>query len=810
MTTDLAQRQELVSSDSVPPGARAAAVFFARLALFAERAAPAVVLASAPIALILVLGLFDLWRLAGLWGHAAALALLAALSGVLFWRRRPSPFLPTREEALARLERDGLMRHEPLRALEDELSAGSGALWQAHLADARARVRTVKLRAPAATANGIDPYGLRFATAGLLLIGVIAAGPAGPQRLVDAFRPSDPAVVRSGFADLWVEPPAYTGKAPLYLLRAKDALGGQKDLVEAPAGSIVRIQTKRGARFRLSFGGAGDTVRAAREGGENSARASLRLEKSGVLQLSAGGRRGVWPINVIGDRPPSVEFTTPPAPDRDGRLVISIRIDDDYGADSVALDLRLDGGQDRPLDAAEINPAVAATPHRIALPSLKGAPGNRSTAIDLSSHPWAGLSVIATAVVTDAAGQEGKTLPVGLTLPSREFINPLAKAVVEQRQSLAIAPAEWRRVEWALSGLTLGPEHFFDQPTDYLLLRTAMWRVNKRGSEDTQATVDEFWPLALQLENEVTELARQRLDAARKALREALENGASDAEIERLTEALRAALQNYLEALAQSGAEADPNAPPADQTVTAADLEAMLDSVRDLAKSGAANAARQALADLESLLENLRAPGAAGGAGEAGRGGQQGQGGQAGAVGDLIARQRSLADETYRRAETRDATGDDLAASEGVLADDLADLMKALEEAPPQDDSDDVGKALSRALSAMRRAEDDLSGRNFDGARNAMEEAIANLRDGAESLAKTERARAKAAQRQGGQPMLDPLGRPLGTAGAGVDVPDESDAQRAREFLDELRRRLSDGERTEDEIDYLERLLERF
>jgi hypothetical protein len=41
-------------------------------------------------------------------------------------------------------------------------------------------------------------------------------------------------------------------------------------------------------------------------------------------------------------------------------------------------------------------------------------------------------------------------------------------------------------------------------------------------------------------------------------------------------------------------------------------------------------------------------------------------------------------------------------------------------------------------------------------------------------------------------------------------VPEKSDAQRARELIEALRRRLSDGERSDEEIEYLERLLKRF
>ncbi|MGF1544195.1 MAG: DUF4175 family protein [Parvularculaceae bacterium] len=41
-------------------------------------------------------------------------------------------------------------------------------------------------------------------------------------------------------------------------------------------------------------------------------------------------------------------------------------------------------------------------------------------------------------------------------------------------------------------------------------------------------------------------------------------------------------------------------------------------------------------------------------------------------------------------------------------------------------------------------------------------------------------------------------------------MPGETDAQRARRILEEVRRRLSAGDLDEEEIDYLERLIERF
>ncbi|MEO0792233.1 MAG: DUF4175 family protein, partial [Pseudomonadota bacterium] len=65
-----------------------------------------------------------------------------------------------------------------------------------------------------------------------------------------------------------------------------------------------------------------------------------------------------------------------------------------------------------------------------------------------------------------------------------------------------------------------------------------------------------------------------------------------------------------------------------------------------------------------------------------------------------------------------------------------------------------------------------------------------------------------------GDAPLDPLGRPQRTEGpdngSSVKVPSEIETQRAREILEELRRRLGQPQRPEVELEYIERLLERF
>ena len=68
--------------------------------------------------------------------------------------------------------------------------------------------------------------------------------------------------------------------------------------------------------------------------------------------------------------------------------------------------------------------------------------------------------------------------------------------------------------------------------------------------------------------------------------------------------------------------------------------------------------------------------------------------------------------------------------------------------------------------------------------------------------------------RSGRQQGRDPLGRPLpgsGTLdGEEVKIPAEADMQRARQILEELRRRAGEQNRPKAERDYIDRLLDRF
>ncbi|NWG93578.1 MAG: hypothetical protein HXY21_13900, partial [Parvularculaceae bacterium] len=87
MTVKMTQGEaEREGSRREPPGPRTA--LLARAALFIERLAPIATLVAAPIALIVVASLFDVWISTPRWAHAAALLAAVGLSFSIAWRRR--------------------------------------------------------------------------------------------------------------------------------------------------------------------------------------------------------------------------------------------------------------------------------------------------------------------------------------------------------------------------------------------------------------------------------------------------------------------------------------------------------------------------------------------------------------------------------------------------------------------------------------------------------------------------------------------------------------------------------------------------
>jgi hypothetical protein len=370
------------------------------------------------------------------------------------------------------------------------------------------------------------------------------------------------------------------------------------------------------------------------------------------------------------------------------------------------------------------------------------------------------------------------------------------------------------------------PEKGMDDFGAYLAVRSAYYRlVDARSDDDLRGVVDYLWSIALGLEDGDLSLAAQALRDAQEALRRALEQNAPDDEIAKLTQELRDAMNKFMQALAEQAARnpamaqtpADPNA----RTVRQEDLEKMIDRIEELARTGAKDAARQLLSQLENMMENMQA-------GQPMMGDQQGQQmmDSLNQLGDMIRRQQELMDRTFQA--QRGQNGDDTMTREELeqalkdLQQGQQDLARRLQQLTEQMESLGLppnGK-LGQAGEAMGRAGEALGGRNPGAAVGEQGTALDQLRQGAQALSQQMANRGQGAGQgpgfrngSSGLPNEDPLGRAQRNTGpdlgSSVKVPDEIDTQRAREILDAIRRRLGEGGRPAIERDYLERLLDR-
>ena len=268
----------------------------------------------------------------------------------------------------------------------------------------------------------------------------------------------------------------------------------------------------------------------------------------------------------------------------------------------------------------------------------------------MSEHPWAGVDVTLELLARDEAGNEGRSTPHEMRLPERIFSKPLARALIEQRRDLALDANAKPRVLTALDALTLAPERFTPEKGIYLGLRSIYWNLTHARTDDQlREVVARLWSMAVTIEDGNISDAEAALRAAQEALRQALERGATDEEIKRLMEQLRAALDRFLQALAEELRKNPQAARPLDRnsrTLRSQDLKSMLDRMERMARSGAKDAAKRLLDELQQMLENLQMarPG----------GEMDGDDDMMSALdelGDMIRRQEQLRNRTFREGQ---------------------------------------------------------------------------------------------------------------------------------------------------------------
>ena len=125
----------------------------------------------------------------------------------------------------------------------------------------------------------------------------------------------------------------------------------------------------------------------------------------------------------------------------------------------------------------------------------------------------------------------------------------------------------------------------------------------------------------------------------------------------------------------------------------------------------------------------------------------------------------------------------------------------------------DLPDALGQAEQAMRDSSEALGKGDGQAAIDAESEALSRLQEGSRQAMQALARRMGPGMVKGGHTGRDPLGRPLGRGPVDdgtVKIPEQSEVQKARQTLDELRRRAGQTQRPAPERDYLQRLLKQF
>ncbi len=809
---------------------------------------------------LILLGVPDLMPLEALWALAVVFAV--GLGSALIWGARRMRWV-TRAQALHHL--DQTLPDRPISALLDAPAMGGNdpatlQIWQAHQARMQAQAAQAVAPKPDFKLASADPFALRYVT---LVVAIIAAvfGSVWQFETLARVVPGHVQPLAAGPSwEGWIEPPRYTGLPVLYLndLSAPD--------LTIPEGSRITL------RFYGTVGALtlAETVSGRTQDVPSAAdpEQAFVVAQSGQIEiLGAGGQ--TWHVALAADRPPQIAIVGAPDLSGDGQLTMPYSASDDYGIQQGSVRIELDLLALERRHGLRVDPDDL-TPIELDLPLP--VTGSRSAFTetfieDFSTHPWANLPVVFVLAAQDAAGQVDRTAGFGTTLLARRFFDPLAAALIEQRRDLLWSRSNGARVVQILQSLSHRPDDVFRDSGDYLRMRGILRRLETYVQSGLTAPhqheiSDALWALALELEHGDLSDALERLRRAKDRLSQAIRDGASQSEIAELMRELSEATQDYMQRLQRQAQNGDPQQGEGARSensieLSQSDLQAMMDRIQELMEQGRMAEAEQALQEFQQMMENMQVT-----QGQQGRGNSPGETAMQG-LAETLREQQGLSDQAFRdlqeqfnpnaragesngnegrnggagrgqnheggrAGEGRQGDGAEDGAPSGDEANSgsLADRQRALRDNLSQQQgtmpfgSDADGQAaqdaLNRARRAMEGAEQALRQGDMAEAIDRQSDAMEAMREGMRSLgeAMAQQQGEQDGQGEAGQSSRRNTADPLGRSGPGISEGDqigEGQAyRRAWDLLEEIRRRSDETDRSDQERNYLQRLLDRF
>lgn len=669
----------------------------ARAWIFWERYAPVLALAVLAVTLFLAGAYVGLWqRIGDPWRLIALIfALYLIVKAALSARKTPRP---TRAEAARRVERVSGVAHRPLDTLRDRPvlnnKSGGNKLWDEHQAKARAAAKRLTPAKPVAVIAPRDKYFMRFIAPIVLGLAVIVGVGDNGERLRRALSlswqsPMDPAKVTF---DAWVDPPDYTGRPPVYFK-------GQQT-VDIPAGSelVARIQgLKNAPRLKLQSGGLwGRKYLTLKRLGPDSFEARTILDKSTSAAWRVGSKRRLWNLVVLPDTAPQVNWTVEPKADKRDRLSFQYSLKDDYGVEQLGFEMTL-----LEADAIASEPASDTIVIPLSGKSVRETKGTDAV-LDLTKHKWAGRKVTGRLIATDGLGETAQSNFAYFTIPDKIFIEPIAKAVAEQRalvmaglasdqdytplprrtmkqwqnlpqfddwetdQKLGRAPENIQRAAALMDAMTDVPAGLYEDPAVFMGLKNVLGTLRHSRSIDAIAPVpDSLWSIAIRAEFGSLGSALEEMREAEANLNEGMARRAPQREVDTLFQRYDTAVERYIKELTEKAKEdmADSEGGGGGGGGRNTDeIEALMKAIEEANRIGDTEGARRALKKLAELLENMKIQMAKGGGGS---GGDPSSGEMSEEMkesleelADLLGEQRELKDETEQAEKQAENEGD--------------------------------------------------------------------------------------------------------------------------------------------------------
>jgi uncharacterized protein (TIGR02302 family) len=785
---------------------------------------------------VLAIALMDVLPALSGWLHIMVLFGVAGGVGYLVYRDLGDYRLPTWEAAQTRLEQT--TEHRPLTAVQDSVAGGVAPspfqeqLWRLHQERARTNLQKMRSFWPAPGVAARDTYTLRAGAIIALFIAVAGSWGDFGARLTRASWPSWDDTTTGPSVKIWITPPTYTGRSPVFV-EWPAKTDGQATKLEVPERSKMLIVVTGTPRETTAI--VDDKSLKLEKLADKSQRLEHELPRADVLEVRQRGRTlGRWDIDMIPDMPPSINFVREPREAGRWRLRLDYKARDDYGIEKVEAHIVR-----QPILNADLSPMEVPTDESIdfelTVPPFNPKEATQPSLHDLTAHPWAGQPVLVQLIVTDQAGQKSPTGFQEVMLPERVFQHPIAKELISIRRELlagadpkTIVPLAFRKI----AAIMRDPQSFGGDPKVHLELATAKYRLAYDEAAATNGTLPPIlWAAAVRIEDGNMAVAEQRLEEAEQALKSAMERGAPPEEISRLIDELQRALAQYTKELASrmpEGEQALLNPGKDMQTVGPEELMRMMQEMRQMNQMGAKDAAREMMAELQNMLQALKSMST-----------QQNNNPDVKAAQDIMrdlksltAEQSKLLEETFkqqRESQLKQQNNQDQnnqgnaqdqqrnAAQQEKLRQQLGELMGRMSEATGQ-----VPKSMGNAESNMRQARDALKAGAMKPATDAQAEALAKLQD---SMGEANEQLMQSLEQKGlsgmmsmpgdGQTGNDPLGQRNGPNDeTQVEIPEAPDtnsmSERVRVILDEIRKRAADRTRPADEQEYLRRLMKQF